>query len=149
MLVHEHFEQLTDRWLEGEALLTNGGRDAIHKQIADTAAQPAAFNYVALTANAGAASASDTTLTGEIATGGGGLIRGQGTFAHTNGTNTSTLTKTHTANGTDSLPVTVHKIGVFNAVSTGTMGFETVLNADATLSASGDSLTTTDTITAG
>lgn len=149
MQLHEHYTAPVDRWADGERLLTNGGRDAVHKQIADTAAQPAAFNYIALTANATAPAATDTTLTGEIATAGGALVRAQAVFAHTNGTNTSTLTKTFTANGTDALPVTVAKIGIFNAASVGTLGFETLLNATATLSASGDALTVTDTITAG
>jgi hypothetical protein len=134
---------------EPTALLTNGGRDALHSQHLNTAAQPAAFNYMALTANATAPSASNTTLTAEITTAGGGLLRAQATYAHTGGTNTTTLTKTFTANGSDSLPVTLAKIGVFNAASSGTMGYETLLNSTATLSASGDSVTITDTVTAG
>lgn len=130
-------------------LLTNGGRDALHAQNLGTSAQPAAFNYIALTANSTAPAAGDTTLTAEIATAGGGLVRAQATYAHTAGTNTSTLTKTFTANGSDLLPVTVAKIGVFNASSSGTMGYETPLSATATLSASGDSVTVTETVTAG
>lgn len=131
------------------ALLTNGGRDALHAQHLGTAAQPAAFNYVGLTANAAAPAAGDTTLTAEIATAGGGLIRKQVTYAHTAGTNTSTLTGTFTANGTDALPVTVAKIGVFNAVTGGTMGYETLLNATSTLTTSGDNTAITETVTGG
>lgn len=134
---------------EPVALLTNGGRDALHKQHMDTAAQPASFNYIAVSANATAPSAANTTLPGEITTGGGGLVRAQATFAHTNGTNTSTLTKTFTANGSDSLPVTIAKIGVFNASSSGTLGYETLLNATATLTISGDNVAITETVTAG
>lgn len=134
---------------EPMALLTSVGRDALHKQHLDTAAQPAAFNYIALTANTTAESTASTTLTAEIATAGGGLLRAQGTFAHTTGTNTSTLTKTFTANGSDSLPVTIGKIGVFNASSAGTMGYEKLLSPTATLSASGDNVALTYTITAG
>lgn len=130
-------------------LLTNGGRDALHAQHLSTAAQPAAFNYMAVTADATAAAATDTTLAGEIATAGGGLLRAQATYAHTAGTNTTTLTKTFTANGTDALPVTIAKIGVFNAATVGTMGYETALNATATLTTSGDSVTITETVTAG
>lgn len=110
-------------------------------------AQAAAANYIALTANSTAPSAGDTTLTGEITTAGGGLVRAQATPAHTNGTSTYTLTKTFTANGSDSLPVTIAKIGVFNASSTGTMMFETLLSATATLTASGDQLVLTETVT--
>lgn len=149
MYAHQHFPELSDRWLEGHELLTNAGRDALHKQHLDTATQPAAANYMALSANTTAVSAASTTLPGEIVTGGGGLIRAQATFAHTNGTNTSTLTKTFTANGSDSLPVTLHKIGVLNASSSGTLFYETNLNADATLTTSGDSTTITSTVTAG
>lgn len=131
------------------ALLTNGGRDGLHAQHLATSAQPAAFNYVGLTANSVAPAAADTTLTGEIATAGGGLIRGQATYAHTAGTNTSTLTKTFTANGSDTLPVTVAKVGVFNASTAGTLGYEDLLSSTATLSVSGDSVTVTFTLTAG
>lgn len=134
---------------EPEMLLTNGGRDAVHAQNLSTSAQPAAFNYVALTASTVAPAATDTTLTGEIATAGGGLIRKQVTYAHTAGTNTSTLTGTFTANGTDVLPVTIAQIGVFNASSAGTLGYHTALSSTATLSASGDNVTITETVTAG
>lgn len=131
------------------ALLTNGGRDAIHAQAFSTSAQPASSNYIALTANSSAAVATDTTLTAEITTAGGGLIRAQATYAHTTGTNTTTLTKTFTANGSDSLPVTVAKVGVFNASTSGTMTFETLMNATATYNVSGDSVALTETVTAG
>lgn len=126
---------------------TNGGRDAMLGQMFGTAAQAAAFNYMALTANSSAPVATSTTLTGEIATAGGGLIRKQATYAHTTGTSTATLTATFTANGSDSLPVTLAKIGGFNASSSGTMGFETLLSSTATLSTSGDACTITDTAT--
>lgn len=128
-------------------MLTNAGRDLIAAAVYGTSAQPAAANYIALTANSGSPAAGDTTLTGEITTGGGGLIRAQATYAHTAGTATATLTKTFTANGSDSLPVTIAKIGVFNAASSGTMAHETLLAATATLSASGDACTITETIT--
>lgn len=130
-------------------LLTNAGRDALHGQHLGTSTQPASLNYMALSANATAPSTASTTLPGEITTAGGGLLRAQATYAHTAGTNTSTLTKTFTANGSDTLPVTIAKIGVLNATSVGTLGYETLLNATATLSASGDNLTVTETVTAG
>lgn len=135
---------------EAATTLTNGGRDALHHQFLDTAAPPATFNYGALTANNGSGfAATDTTLAGEITTGGGGLIRAQMTFAHTTGTNTSTLTRTWTANGSDTLPVTIASWGVFNAASVGTLGVEGALNATATLAIIGDSTTVTFTLTAG
>lgn len=132
-----------------EALLTNAGRDGLHAQHLTTGAQPAAFNYMGVSANATAPSASNTTLPGEITTAGGGLLRAQATYAHTTGTNTSTLTRTFTANGSDSLPVTLAKIGILNAASVGTLGYETLLSATSTLTVSGDNVTITETVTAG
>lgn len=128
-------------------MLTNAGKDMIAGAIGTTSTQPAAANYIALTANSGSPAAGDTTLTGEITTASGGLVRAQATYAHTNGQSTYTLSKTFTANGSDSLPVTVAKIGIFNASSSGTMAYETLLAATATLSQSGDQLVLTETVT--
>lgn len=97
-------------------------------------------NYIGLTANATAPAAGNTTLTGEITT--GTLARAQATYAHTAGTATYTLTKTFTSDQT----VTIAKIGVFNAATGGTMVFETLLNATASL-VSGDQLQITETVT--
>lgn len=129
-------------------MLTNGGRDNALNASYGTSTQPAASNYMALTANSTTPSAGNTTLASEIATGGGGLIRAQATYAHTPGAATATLTKTFTANGSDSLPVTIAKIALFTASSSGTMTNETLLNATATLTTSGDQVTITDTVTA-
>jgi hypothetical protein len=134
---------------EPTALLTSAGRDALHAQHLSTGTQPATFNYVALTASTTAPAATDTALTGEITTSGGGLIRGQATYAHTAGTNTTTLTKTFTANSSDVLPVTIAQIGVFNASSAGTIAYHTALSATATLSSVGDNVTITESCTIG
>ncbi|GGK61471.1 hypothetical protein Sme01_03170 [Sphaerisporangium melleum] len=128
-------------------MLTNGGRDFVADSLGKSASRPAVADYIALTANSTSPSAADTTLSGEITTSGGGLVRAQATYAHTNGQATYTLTKTFTANGSDSLPVTIAKIGVFNASSGGTLVYETLLGATATLSASGDALAITETVT--
>ena len=106
-------------------------------------------SYIALTASSTAAVDGDTTLTGEITTAGGGLIRALGTYAHTAAGTTTTLTKTYTANGSDSLPVTVAQIGVFQGVlvAASRMVFRTLLNATATLTISGDQLQVTETVT--
>lgn len=130
------------------ALLTTVGRDAVHAQHL-SGTQPLPFNYMALTAGVGAPAVGDTTLTGEIATAGGGLLRATATYAHTGGTNTSTLTKTFTANGSDTLPVTIAQIGIFNAATVGTLAYHTVPSANATLTVSGDNVTYTWTDTAG
>lgn len=131
-------------------LKTNAGHDVQARQMASagaTASATAVLQWIALTANTTAPAATDTTLTAEIATAGGGLLRAAGTPSHTTGTNTYALSKTFTTNGSDSLPVTVGKIGIFDATSAGNMGFTTLVSPTATLSAVGDQLTITDTVT--
>ena len=103
--------------------------------------------WMALTANSTAPASTDTTLAGEITTAGGGLVRAVATYAHTSGASTFTLTKTYTANGSDALPVTIAKVGTFNSSTGGRMVQETLLSSTAPLSASGDALTITDTLT--
>ena len=143
---HNPFDGFLDRHEDGELLRTNGGTDAVHGQVFGTAAQPAAFNYIAVTANATAPAAADTTLTAEIATAGGGLVRQAGVYAHTTGAASYTITTTFTANGSDALPVTIAKRGIFDQASGGLLVFETLVSPTANLSASGDALTLTDTI---
>jgi len=128
-------------------LLTNAGKDMIAAQISGSASATAVAKWVALTANTTSPAAGDTTLTAEITTAGGGLVRKAGTYAHTGGTSTYTITTVFTANGSDSLPVTIGKRGVFDASSAGNMVYETLVSPTATLSASGDQLTLTDTVT--
>jgi hypothetical protein len=129
-------------------MLTNAGKDAIASMVGDRSGSRAAVaDYLALTANTTAPSATDTTLTAEIATAGGALIRAAATYAHTGGTAAYTLTKVFTANGTDALPVTIGKVGVFNASSAGAMVWETLLGTTATLASSGDALTLVETVT--
>ena len=129
-------------------MLTNAGKDFISAQVGG-AGGTATAAYIGLTANATTPALTDTTLaTGggaEIAT--GGLARGLGTYAHSAGASTYTITRVFTTTGSDSLPVTVAKVGLFTAASAGTMVFETALSPTATLSASGDTLTITQTVT--
>lgn len=128
-------------------MLVNAGKDLIYTNMVSLS-QAAAANYMAVTANNTSPSAGDTTLAGEITTASGGLVRAQATPAHTNGTSTITLTRTFTANGSDSLPVVLAKMGTFNATpSGGSMMLETLLSATATITTSGDACTITDTIT--
>lgn len=127
-----------------QALRTNAGTDWLAGIMGNATANPATF--MALTANASAASASDTTLAAEITTASGGLIRKACTYAHTGGTSSFTQTATFTANGNDSLPVTIAKIGLLNAASVGVLAFE-ILPTAATFTASGDACTYTYTIT--
>jgi hypothetical protein len=129
-------------------MLTTAGKDMIASALGDSSgSRAAAATYLALTANTTAPAAGDTTLTAEIATAGGGLVRAVATYAHTTGASTYTLTKTFTANGSDSLPVTIGKVGVFNASSAGAMPWSSLLSPTATLSASGDAITLTESIT--
>lgn len=127
-------------------LKTNAGNDFQAAQMGGSASATAVAKWVALTANVTAPAAGDTTLTGEITTAGGGLIRKAGTYAHTTGAASYTITTVFTANGSDALPVTIGKRGIFDAASAGNMVFETLVSPTATLSASGDQLTLTDTI---
>lgn len=143
-----------EKWAEAEekiegltALKTKKGVEVIANASFGTAAQPAAMNYVALTANNEAAANTDLSLAGEITTASGGLIRKQATYGFTESTGVATLTITFTANTNDSLPVTVNKFGVFNATSGGTMGIETKLSSAVTFAASGDNMTLTETLT--
>jgi hypothetical protein len=104
--------------------------------------------FMGLTADATAVGASDSTLPSEITTVGGGLIRKQATLAHTASASTGTAAAVFTANGTDSLPVTVAKMGLSPGIlSTVKNLLQTLLNATATITASGDQVTVTDTIT--
>jgi hypothetical protein len=138
-----------DRWYKpgdpGGAAGSTPGATATYVLIAGG---PPAW-FMGLTATATAPGSGDTTLAGEITTVGGGLIRKICPLAHTAGTNTQTLTPVFTANGTDSLPVVVAKIGVSQSLTAGVNQlFQTLITpATATLSASGDQLTVTETVT--
>jgi hypothetical protein len=93
-----------------------------------SSSQPASAQYIALTTNATAPAAGDTTLTSEINS--GGLARAIGTYSHTNGTSSYKITKVFTATASHTA---VAKAGLFNASSSGTMVFETLLASTATL----------------
>lgn len=129
-------------------LVTNAGLDFASAQLSGSASATAVAKFVAVTANTTAPAAGDTTLTGEITTAGGGLVRAAGTYAHTTGASTYTVTITFTANGSDSLPVTLGKAGIFTAAPTGgSLVYEDLISPTVTLSASGDAATLTETVT--
>jgi hypothetical protein len=131
-------------------VITNAGRDFVAKQVSGAASATAVAKWVGITANATAPAAGDTSLTGEIATAGGGLIRQVAVYAHTIGTASWTLTSTFTVNGSDTgLPVTIAKRGIFDQLAVGgTLVYESLVTPTAVLSAVNDSLVLTDTITA-
>jgi len=106
--------------------------------------------YMGLTASTTAAVDGDTVLLSEIDTAAtAGLIRALATYAHTASGTTTTLVKTYTATATDTLPVTIAQIGIFQGliVAASRMIFRTLLNSTATLSATGDQLQVTETVT--
>lgn len=125
-------------------LKTNYGNDFQSRQMAGAASATAVAKFIGLSANTTAPAVTDTTLTGEIVT--AGLTRQAGTYAHTTGAASYTITTTFTAQAAD-VPVTVGKRGVFEAISGGSMIFATLVTPTATLSAAGDTLTLTDTVT--
>lgn len=104
----------------------------------------AAARFVGLTTNASAANAANTTLAGELTA--SGLGRALGTYAHTYGNSTLTLSNTFNATGTVSA---IHRAGLFAALTSAgadPMLYESVLNADASV-VNGDTLSTTWTLT--
>ena len=129
-----------DAWRNGDDSAGNTPASTANYHIL---AGNAPARYIALTENASAPAASDTALTGEITTGGCG--RALGTYAHTLGAATFTLTKTFSVSA--SFPA-IHKAGLFqiSTASSSLLSFETVLNADANV-VSGDSLQLTWTVT--
>jgi hypothetical protein len=103
-----------------------------------------AYRFMGLTTDSGAASAADTALASEITTNGGN--RQLGTYAHTYGASTYTVTKAFAITGT---LTAIHKGGLISHNShtgVGPVVFETVLNQDATVG-NGDTLTVTWTVT--
>ena len=126
-------------------LLTNGGRDyAIAQFYTNTSAGGVGMNFIALTDDDSAASASKTLLTDEITT--NGLERALATtITHSTGTNSTTLAKTFTASGTHTA---VQMSGTFNQLAVGgTIAHEAVFTS-VTL-ASSDTLAVTWTLTLG
>ncbi len=106
-----------------------------------------AIQFMGLTANASAASASNTVLTGEITTNGG--ARQSTTYAHTFGGTTLTLTSIFNFSGT---LTAVHRGGLFTTLEatpgTAPMVYETVFSSPGDFTVgNGDSATCTWTIT--
>jgi hypothetical protein len=124
-------------------LIVNSGLDFINTQVLSTTPGTAGANYIALSTDTTAPAATDTSLLSEQTT--NGLARAQGTLSHTAGTNSSSLAHTWTYTGATS--TTIAKVGLFNAASAGTMVAETLLSSTATVSANGDQITVTWTIT--
>lgn len=127
---------------ENHNLITNEGKDFISAQVGSTSPGSNGANYIALSDDTTAPAATDTILTGELS--GNGLDRAQGTYSHTAGTNTFTVSNTFTASAAVN---GVQKTGLFTASSSGTMMAENTFSSVNLIS--GDQLTITWTITVG
>jgi hypothetical protein len=103
--------------------------------------------WIALSTNATAPAATDTTLTSELNAASGGLIRAKATYSHTLGATSYTLTNTFTANANDGASNVINKMGVFNtwAPVTGNLIFEDAVPSPPTL-VSGDTIQITLTV---
>jgi len=110
-----------------------------------TTVYPSTFlnaNWIALTTDATAAAAGDTTLASEETT--NGLARAQATDTHTASATSSLLSKTFTYTGSTSKVIA--KVGLFDQSANGRLILETVLSSTATVNANGDTLTINWTI---
>ena len=139
-----HFQHIRDGkviW-EGDALnvKTTAGIDFTFAQTYGTSAQANGLNYIALSNDALTETTASTTLSSEIAA--NGLSRAQGTYAHTAGTSTATISKTFTCSTSSQA---VQKAALFSAASSGTMHH--ALSFTQRPLQVGDQLTVTFTIT--
>lgn len=126
--------------IETTNLRTNAGIDFVAQALGQSAGQPAAADYIAVSTDAAAPLATDTVLASELAV--DGLSRAQGVFNHTMGNPSYTIEFTFSVTGG---PHTVRKSGLFNAAVAGTMVFEALFASAATVTG-GDTLTVTWTI---
>jgi len=118
-------------------LRTNGGADFFNSQLYGTSAAGAQANFIGLTTDATSPAATDTVLASEETT--NGLGRAQGSVSHTASTNQTVISHTFTYTG--STTKAIAKVGLFTAVSSGTMTQETLLNAVGTVNNNGDTIT--------
>ena len=126
-------------------LLTNNGRDQFHNYLygnQTSGSQGIAFIYMSLVENSGAPAATDTVVSGELS---GSMTRTSGTYAHTNGTNTSTITKTFTC--TDTQYSGIQKSGLHNTPTSTVLSHQNTFTPTALVS--GDQLQVTWTLTLG
>ena len=125
---------------ESKNLLTKAGIDVTCAQVYGTP-QDTSASFVALTVDSGAPSTSDTEVSAEITT--GGLTRAVGTYAHTAGQATCTITKTFTATAQFTA---VQKAGLFDAVAAGNLIHENTFSSTNLLTNDQIQITWTQTI---
>ncbi len=126
---------------EKKNLVTNAGKDWLCGIMGSAAGTPA--KYIALTSDATAAAATDTTLASEYTL--YGLGRAAGTYTHTTAAASFTLDYTWTATADSKV---VAKTALFDAASVGNMFAEVVLGSSVTLMTN-DQLKVTWTINTG
>lgn len=127
-------------------LLTDGGRDFFHQQnYTNIVAGTQGGNGIALSDDAGDPAVGDTTLVGEITT--GGLTRVEASvISHIAGTNVTTIENIFTAT---IIFTALHKSALFNQPTLGgQITHSSAFSADVNLQAS-DTLTVTWTLTLG
>lgn len=127
-------------WQYAGNLRTNAGINW-QADVMGNSSQPASARYIALTEDATAAAAGDTTLTSELAI--EGLSRALGTYAHT--TNATSYTVSFTFTKTGATARTINKYGLFNAASVGTMPFESAMPSPPVVTAA-DTIAVTVTV---
>jgi len=123
-------------------VITTAGRDFLHLQGYGSSGLGAnGLNFIGLSNDTLTETSASTTLSNEITL--NGLGRAAGTVAHTAGTNTTTISKTFTATGTQS----AQKAALFTASSAGTMNHALAFTQRNLVN--GDTLAITFTITLG
>jgi hypothetical protein len=123
-------------------VITNAGRDYLHLQgYATSGLGTNGLNFIGLSNDTLTETVASTTLSNEITT--LGLARAAGAYAHSAGTNTTTINRTFTASGT----VSAQKAALFTAVSAGTMNHALAFTQRNLIN--GDTLAVTFTITLG
>jgi hypothetical protein len=122
---------------EQKNLRVNGGADFWNSQLFTTGAAAAGATFIAITTDATAPAATDTTLTSEETT--NGLGRAAATLAHTTAAASTTLSHTWTYTGSTSKVIA--KLGLLTAISAGTLVLQTLLASTGTVNANGDTIT--------
>jgi hypothetical protein len=130
-------------------LVPVAGRDWAHAQLyTNTSQGTQGANFIAISADPADPTTSDTSLAGEITS--GGLERAQATtISHVNGSNVTTLSKTFTATASFT---NLHKSALFNNAGppiSGNMPHAAKFANDVGNMVAGDTLTITWTLTAG
>jgi hypothetical protein len=123
-------------------LITNAGRDFLHAQCYSTGPGANGLNYIALSNDTVGETTASTTLSTEIAA--NGLSRAVAAYAHSAGTNTTTLDKTFTCATANQA---CQKAALFTAGAAGTMNH--VLGFTQRSLIVGDTIQVTFTITLG